>query len=166
MAIRNYDDAFITYLEGVEGASTKVYYDKIGRCWTGYCGITKGVTKDTVHTLEEWREILKEHLEEFVTNLNKWCDDYAIEYPTQNSFNATLSLVWNVGVAEAFQKYKAKKSGTFMYCCIHKDWAGAGDAMLTFCKGRDPQTGKLITIQGLLNRRKKDRELFLTGLTQ
>lgn len=166
MAIRDYDDAFITYLEEVEGASTDVYYDEIGRCWTGYCGITEGVTEDTVHTLEEWREILHEKLAVFVKNLNMWCDDYAIEYPTQNSFNATLSLVWNVGVAEAFQKYKAKRSGTFMYCCIHKDWAGAGDAMLTFNKGRDPKTGKLVEIKGLTNRRKKDRELFLTGLTQ
>lgn len=66
----------------------------------------------------------------------------------QNQFDALMSLIYNIGIA-------AFKSSTLLKCLINSDIAGASDQFERWDHGN----GKVL--QGLLNRRLKEKQLFL-----
>lgn len=71
----------------------------------------------------------------------------------QNQFDALVSLIFNIG-APAF------RNSTMHKLLLAKDYAGAADEFLKW----DHAGGKVV--QGLLNRRKSERALFLTPITE
>lgn len=84
--------------------------------------------------------------------------------PTQDQFDAMLSMVYNTGVG-----YQDSKKGDFadsdLLTLYNAGYIGmAADEFLEWVKYRDPETKELKVSNGLVNRRKKERELFLGKL--
>lgn len=72
----------------------------------------------------------------------------------QNEYDALCSFVYNLGIGKCY-------NGTTMGDAIHsKNKTLIADAFLVYCKYR--KLGIKLTSKGLLNRRKKERELFLS----
>jgi GH24 family phage-related lysozyme (muramidase) len=72
----------------------------------------------------------------------------------QNQFDALVSFVYNCGGG-------AIGSNTTVGRNLRaKNWKGAADGMLAWCKATTP-SGQVITLAGLLRRRKAERALFL-----
>lgn len=72
----------------------------------------------------------------------------------QNEYDALVSFLYNVGIGKC---YKGTTMGDAIYS---KDKTKIADAFLVYCKYR--KLGIKLTSKGLLNRRKKERELFLS----
>jgi lysozyme len=73
--------------------------------------------------------------------------------PTAHQAGAMLSLTYNIGLG-------AFLSSTVLRKFNEGDTQAAADAFLMWDKGR--KDGQLVVIPGLLNRRKAEREFFLT----
>lgn len=113
----------------------------------GY-GTTKNVKVGQVITESEAVELLKEDVSSFVKGVNS-----CVTVPlNQNQFDALVSFSYNVGLGNL-------KSSTLLKKLNNKDYAGAAEQFLLWNKS----AGKVL--QGLVNRRKKEKELFLTAIT-
>lgn len=130
-----------------EGLRLKAYQDVVG-IWTIGYGDTRGVTKGMTITKEEAEKRLTERLKEF----EGYVDEYVKAKLTQNQYDALVSLVYNIGPVNFRDSTLLKKLNA-------TDYAGAADEFLRWNKAG--VRGKLREIEGLTNRRKKERELFL-----
>lgn len=74
----------------------------------------------------------------------------------QNQFDALVSIVYNIGVGNF-------KSSTFLKRLNNNDYDGCAEAMKWFNKAR--VDGKLVVVKGLVNRRAKEAEVFLTPIS-
>jgi len=74
---------------------------------------------------------------------------------TQNQFDALVSFTYNEGPY-------ALKSSTLLKKLNAKDYANAANAFLLWDKITDPKTGKKVALDVLTQRRREERELFLT----
>lgn len=72
----------------------------------------------------------------------------------QNQFDALVSFAYNLG------PYIFK--GTLLDAIKAKNWASVTSQMLQYNKARDPKTGKLVVLGGLVRRRKAETTLFNT----
>lgn len=82
--------------------------------------------------------------------------DDSVEVPlTDNQYSALVSFCFNVGEG-AFQ------DSTLLKLLNAGRYREAADQLPRWCKARDPKTGKLIVLPGLVNRRAAERALFLT----
>ena len=73
---------------------------------------------------------------------------------TQNQYDALGSLIYNIGETNFGKSTLLKKLNS-------KDYNGAADQFLVWNKQADESTGTMVTLQGLVNRRKDEREVFL-----
>lgn len=142
MRVRNKD-----IIKEFEGLRLKAYQDIAG-IWTIGYGDTEGVTKGMVITKEEAEERLVERLREFEGYVNSLVKVVL----TQNQFDALVSLVYNIGPENL-------KSSTLLRKLNLADYKGAADEFLRWNKAR--VDGKLRPVDGLTNRRTKERNLFL-----
>lgn len=74
---------------------------------------------------------------------------------TQNQFDALVSFTYNEGPY-------ALKSSTLLQKLNGADYTNAADAFLLWDKITDPKTGKKVVLNVLTQRRRTERELFLT----
>lgn len=140
--------AFIAEGEGFRG---EAYQDQ-GGVWTLGFGSTKGVKKGDTIDIDPAKERLAREVQEFSKEL-----DRVVKVDlTPNQRDAVLSLVYNIGVSK-FKGSNAEKA-------LNK-----GDFDTFIREAFDPEIGfvKLKkggeVIPGLVNRRQKEKQLFLSG---
>lgn len=75
--------------------------------------------------------------------------------PTQNQFNALVSLTHNIGIPHF-------RESTVLRRCNAGDLDAAADAFMMWDKAKNAKTGQLETVRGLTNRRREERSQFLT----
>lgn len=73
---------------------------------------------------------------------------------TDNAFSALVSFEFNLG---------ALRTSTLLKKLNARDYTGAAEQFGRWTKGRDPRTGNLITLNGLVSRRSDERSLFLSN---
>ena len=138
----------LNIIKEFEGLRLSAYDDSVGIQTIGY-GTTRYPNGNKVKrgdkiTLEQAEQYLRHDLTKFEDDVNS-----LVKVPlTQNQFDALTSLVYNIG-SGAFSK------STLLKKLNAKDYKGAADQFLVWNKagGR--------TLQGLVNRRTKERQLFL-----
>lgn len=127
----------INLIKRFEGCKLTAYKCPAG-VWTVAYGHTAGVYSGMKITQQQADEFLKQDLvvyENHVNNLNRPFN--------QNEFDALVSFCYNCG------------AGSLQTLCKNRTNAQIADALLLYNKGG----GKVL--QGLVNRRKAERELFL-----
>ena len=139
MAIAKSTLSFITKEEGLRN---KAYKDSKG-LWT--IGVGHLIKPDEQHLLTA--TLTDEQVEELLQSDLKWCQDAVdnhVKVPlTQNQYGALYSLCFNIGETNF-------KKSTVLKKINQNDLKGAADAILMWNK---PAV--------LINRRKRERELFL-----
>lgn len=130
----------INLIKRFEGCKLTAYKCPAG-VWTIAYGHTAGVYSGMKITQQQADEFLKQDLvvyENHVNNLNRSFN--------QNEFDALVSFCYNCG------------AGSLQTLCKNRTNAQIADALLLYNKGG----GKVL--QGLINRRKAERELFLKAV--
>ena len=138
----------LNIIKEFEGLRLEAYDDGVGVMTIGY-GTTRypdgtRVKRGDKITLEQAEEYLRHDLRQFEVDVNN-----LVKVPlTQNQFDALTSIVYNIG-SGAFSK------STLLKKLNERDYKGAADQFLVWNKagGR--------TLQGLVNRRTRERQLFL-----
>lgn len=140
MKFSNYE-----HLKRWEGCRLTAYKD-IGGIWTiGYGSTGSNVFPGLTITQAEADRLLDQDLVRFEKTVNE-----NVRVPiNQNQYDALVSLSYNIGTT-AFSR------STVLRRLNEGDYEGAADAILWWNKVK----GKVI--KGLVNRRKAERELFLT----
>lgn len=75
---------------------------------------------------------------------------------SQPEFDAVVSFVYNVGPGTL------ERGRTMGDALRTKNRSRIADTFMAYVKARDPRTGQLVTLPGLVRRRKAERALFLT----
>ena len=139
----------IDAIKGHEGLRLVAYLDSVGVWTIGYGDTGPGVVKGLVITKAQAEERLRKRLVEFEGHVNR-----AVKVRlTQNQFDALVSLVYNIGPTNF-------NNSTLLRKLNAGDYVGAADQFLVWNKGR--VDGKLVVIDGLTNRRKAERQLFVS----
>lgn len=132
-----------------EGLRLKAYLDSVGVWTIGYGDTGPDVVKGLAITKGQAEERLRRRLVEFEGYINRLVKVSL----TQNQFDALVSLVYNIGPTNF-------ASSTLLRKLNAGDYVGASDQFLVWNKGR--VDGKLVVIAGLTNRRKAERQLFVS----
>ncbi len=143
-------------IKSFENLELKTYPCPAGELTIGY-GHTKGVKRGQTITKEEADRLLHEDVQDFEDLLNKALDDYRIKV-NQNQFDALIVFSFNLGVYTLVHGGKdAPKShiGQVWQALLDKDYPRAADKLLLYINKGTPYEN------GLLRRRKAERELFL-----
>lgn len=112
----------------------------------GY-GETKNVKKGDTITLQEAEERLSVRVREFMEGVLKASPELLKQSPERLA--AVTSLAYNIGLGAYKDSTAAKKIAA-------QDWAGAAEAFKMWCKAGGS------VVQGLVNRRKEESDLFLS----
>ncbi len=140
------------FIQGAEGCEEFAYQDDAG-VWTigyGHTGYVDGkpITKGMRISKEKAEELYKKDFERHVAVLNE------IETPlSENQKIALSSFIYNFGVG-AFRRsdlYKKLQIG---------DYKGAADEFDKWINIKDKRTGEYVPSNGLINRRKKEKNYF------
>ena len=149
-------DNGLRLIQEFESFEANPYLDS-ARVWTiGYgstyypngkkvTGRDKPITREYAETIQ--RNVIKNDFEPVINELLK--NEIASGFITQNMFDAILSLTYNIGV-------NGFKKSSVLRLLKQGDKQNAADAFLLWNKAG----GKVL--KGLVNRRKKERELFLS----
>lgn len=142
-------DDGIELIASFEKCRLKAYDDGYG-VWTIGYGHTKGVRPGMVISQEEAEELFREDLEEF--------EGYVLqtitETPTQNEFDAMVSLTFNIGPGGFARSSVARFFNLGEY-------KRAANAFLLWNKATNRKTGVLEVSNGLVRRRNAEKFLFL-----
>jgi lysozyme len=143
----NISTAGIKLIEKLEGCILHEYKDDAGVPTIGV-GHTGGVQPNQTITQAQADDLLRKDLAKFVARVNKF-----VKVPVnQNQFDALVIFDFNtgsLGTSTLLQKLNAK------------DYAGAAKEFDVWIKITDPDTGKKVVSQGLINRRNAEQALFL-----
>lgn len=140
----NITDNGINLIKEFEGFKASPYLCPAGKWTIGY-GTTSGITKDTPAITEEQAEQLLKYNLRWVekTIKSSVCVDL-----TQNEYDALCSFIYNIG-GSAF------RGSTLLKLLNDENYLDAADEFLKWC-----HVNKEVN-QGLLRRRKAERDLFL-----
>ena len=136
----------VDFVAQFEGFRETPYLCPAGVLTIGY-GHTHGVQPWDVIDADRAKQLLASDLELTAKSLLKFVN----EKVTANQYIAILSFVFNVGTGAVLRS-------TFLRKLNSGDEIGAADELLKWTKSK----GK--TLQGLVNRRRAERDLFLSGL--
>ena len=142
------------FIHGSEGLRLNAYKDIAGVMTIGY-GHTgkvngKPITEGMRITKEKAEELYRKDFETHIQPLKE------IKVPlTSNQKIALSSFIYNVGG-------KRFKDSNLLKKLNKGDYQGAANEFDIYIKARNPKTGLLEQNKGLINRRKKEKELFLT----
>ena len=134
-----------------EGFSSTPYLDTIAKppVWTQGFGDTKGVGPNSrpVTRAQAEKRLIQRFEDDFAWALEPFV---GLEGFNQNMYDALASFIWNVGPGGVAADTTIGKR------LRARDWPGAADAMLAWNKAGG------VVVQGLVNRRQRERKLFLT----
>lgn len=147
-------DNGIIHLQQSEGSRLKAYRDQTGKLTIGF-GHTGTVNGVPIHdgmkiTKEQEAELLKQDIGYFEDYVNR----NAKKPMTQNQFDAIVSLAFNVGEGNL-----NKSSFWGHFNAGNTDLAA--ETILGFNKSKNKDTKQLEFNQGLMNRRLREKALFL-----
>lgn len=132
----------INLIKGFEGFRSTAYQDIAG-IWTIGYGFTQGVKQGDIMTQDEADVRLAQELVPVENFINRLCT----VVPTQNQFDAMVSLTYNIGVGNF-------EHSTVLADHNRSDFAGAQQAFLRW----DISKGQ--RVQALYDRRKKESDLY------
>lgn len=141
--------AAVNFTGPLEGLRLIAYQDVVG-VWTACHGETKGIKRGMRFTREQCDSMFIGSLTEHEAGMRK-CLAAPDRIPDK-SYIAFTSVTYNIGVGGFCGSTMARRLNA-------GDMRGACDAMMMWVKGGKP----LRTIQGLVNRREKERALCLEG---
>lgn len=155
MRIMNISSKGIQLIQNEEGFKSKAYLDSVGVWTIGYGTIKmKGVPVkkgDKCTKAEAYEWLMDEINEDIVPHINR-----LVKVPlTQDMFDVLCSFIYNLG-------YPSFERSTLLKLLNKGDYVGAGDQILRWNKGR--VNGVMVTIDGLTNRRKREREIFVASI--
>jgi len=134
----------LDFIISVEGFEQKAYKDSKGLLTIGVGHLIKNDEPHLVNAI-----LTKDQVYDLLQKDLNWCDDAinrSVKVPlTQNQYDALYSLCFNIGAPNFEKSTVVKRLNT-------KDFKGAADAILMWNK---PEV--------LINRRKKEKALFLTN---
>lgn len=158
----------IAFISQWEGVRLSPYDDSSGYATTG---IGHLIAYRSVHTLTS-AEIRKWTLPNRPAAFRLFADDlahngyeaavnravrlYRLKL-TQAMYDILVSVVFNLGVGALFD---ATHFGALVSALRKRDYHAIADALLNYDHARDPSTGRLVVVQGLLNRRRAERKHF------
>lgn len=147
-------DNGIIHLQQSEGSRLKAYRDQTGKLTIGF-GHTGTVNGVPIHngmkiTKEQEAELLKQDIGYFEDYVNR----KAKKPMTQNQFDAIVSLAFNVGEGNL-----NKSSFWGHFNAGNTDLAA--ETILSFNKSKNEETKQPEFNQGLMNRRLREKALFL-----
>lgn len=146
----NISQAGIDFIKSNEGLRLNSYPDS-GDVWTVGYGTTRingyPVQKGLIITSEQAEEYLKADLKNFVNEIN---NEVKVSL-NQNQFDSLCSFIYNVGVTNF-------KNSTLLRKLNQNDAIGASQEFMKWAYINKKISG------GLLNRRKREMELFLDNL--
>jgi GH24 family phage-related lysozyme (muramidase) len=146
------------------------YHRKLpnGDCTTYLCpagvptigfGCTEGVKMGMVWTRAEAEAGLIREIAKFEAAVDRLV---TIEV-NQNQFDAMVSLAYNIGLGS--KKVPGFSTSTVLRKTNAGDFKGAASGFKLWNKARNPKTGKLVVLNGLVDRRAREATLFLTPVT-
>lgn len=143
--------SFYDLLIGFEGLKLKAYQDSAG-IWTIGIGTIKYPNGKTVQmgdtcTKEEAYQYCEHDLSGFIKDVDRLAPNV-----NQNQFNALVSFQYNTG----------SLAGSTLLKRVNGAAGDIREAFLMWVKAKDPKTGKKVTVQGLVNRRNKEADLYLS----
>ena len=142
----------VDIIKEVEKLRLKAYLPTKNDVWTIGYGHTDGVVEGQEISEAKALEFLKEDLDEVEKGILRY-----VRVPlTQNQYDALCSLIFNIGLGN-FAK------STVLKLLNKKDYLGAANAFLMWTKQKNRRTGVFEVLDGLVIRRKKERNLFLNG---
>lgn len=130
----------ISLIKQFEGCRLQAYKCAAG-VWTIGYGHTSGVKSTNVITKEQAEKYLKEDLEKYEKNVEKYNAKYSWN---QNEFDALVSFAYNIGSIDQLTANGSRERSTI------------AEKMLLYNKAGGKE------LSGLTERRKVERELFLT----
>lgn len=139
--------AGIAIIKEFEGLRLESYLCPAG-VWTIGYGTTKGVQPNMCISEAKAEELLREDLASFEAGIQNTLNGIALN---ENQFSALVSLCYNCGLAPI------KQGNTIRRTLEAGDYSGAADGFLLWRKAG----GRVL--EGLVRRRKRERELFLSG---
>ena len=141
----------ISILKEFEGCKLKAYQDQKGVWTIGYGSTGLGIGRDVVWTQEQADKMLTDHVEAIYGILRR----IIMPALSEQQWAALISMAYNIGVT-------ALSCSTLIRLINERDFKEAADEFPKWDK--ITVAGKVIVNQGLLNRRMKERELFLSGI--
>lgn len=149
----------LALIKNFEGLRLTAYRDVAG-VWTIGYGSTryhdgKPVKPgDKLANLQQAEALLNNTLGEYEDAVNEY-----VKVPlSQHQFDALVSFTYNEGAG-------ALRESTLLKKLNEKDYAGAADQFLVWNKITDPQTGQKVVNHTLCDRRREERQLFLSDST-
>lgn len=149
--MRKINAAGLELVKSFEGLRLDAYRDAAGILTIGWGHTGPDVKRDMTITLEEAETLLKTDLARFERGVEAMTGSV----PTgDNEFSALVSLAFNIGLQNLATSTLLKR---------HKlgNKIGAANAFLMWTKARNPVTGKLRDLPGLIRRRQAERKLYL-----
>ncbi|MCK4640410.1 MAG: lysozyme [Candidatus Marinimicrobia bacterium] len=142
---RTINEAGLNLIKKWEGFRGEVYKDSVGVLTIGY-GHTKNVKPGDTITEPKALELLKEEVAGYAASVHKYLGHVPLN---DNQFAALVSLTYNIGAGWMIRKY-----GLFRLLNDKFYEKAAGRILAYHYAGGKP-------LQGLKNRRREERELFL-----
>jgi len=147
--LRSINDAGLNLIKSFEGRRLTAYRDVAG-IWTIGYGHIRGVREGMAITEEQATQLLQQDLADTEASV----DSMTSAAPTTNNqYAAMVSLCFNIGRGN-FQ------SSRVLRFHLARDYTSAADAFLLWDKGH--VNGQLVEVQGLLNRRQAEKDLYST----
>ena len=144
---RTINEAGLNLIKKWEGFRGEVYKDSVGTLTIGY-GHTKNVKPGDTITEPEALELLEEEVAGFAASVEKYVITRSIPL-NDNQFAALVSLTYNIGARWMIRQYGLYK------LLLNLEYENAAGRILAYhYAGGKP-------LQGLKNRRREERELFL-----
>lgn len=143
--IKKTSEKGIEMIKQFEGLRLHAYLDAAGVCTIGY-GHTNTVKPGDVITEYGAESLLEKDLEKFEAHVNSYDQFY---HWTQNEFDAMVSFAFNIGNINGVTADGTRKKSVI------------AENMLKYCNAT--VNGKKVQLKGLVNRRKREREVFLNG---
>ena len=150
----NYESTLVGTIDLIkkkEGLRLKAYLCPAGK-WTNGYGETEDVKEGDIWTKEKAETRVTARAKEFLDGVLKACPQLKSE--PDNRVIACVSLAYNIGIG-------AFRTSSVCRLTSQKKYVQAADAFLLWNKVK--QNGKYVISNGLVNRRKEERELYLVG---
>lgn len=150
-----YSDDGFDRLKKREGKKLKAYYDSGNKLTIGYGHTNDSYFSFTISTIiddAKADDLLHHDVKEAADCINKY-----VKVPlTQKQFDALVSFVYSIGNTKFISSTLLKKLNAGNYSAVPTE-------MMRWNKDQDKKTGKLVTVEGLTNRRSSEVGEWASG---